>query len=66
METNDEDDGIEQLLINKDNGFSRSTPQSEAQKSSHQRNNVVNCSMCEKVFKSDHKLKEHIRIEHDK
>ena len=65
METNDEDDGIEQLLLNKDNGFSRSNPQNEAHKTSHQNTSAVNCSMCEKVFKNNHNMKEHMRIVHD-
>ena len=32
METNDEDEGIEQLIRNKEMGFSRANPQSEADK----------------------------------
>ena len=87
METNDENDGIEQLLMNKNNGFSRFNPQSEAQMkresqsfhcpdckikiskrdymTTHQKTHNIDCSICDKSFKTNSKLQEHIRNEHD-
>ena len=87
MEINDEDDGIDQLLMNKNNGFSRFDPQSEAQKrresesfhcpdckikiskqeyiTTHQKTHNINCSMCDKSFKTDNRLQEHIRNDHE-
>ena len=52
-ETNYEDDGVEKLLINKNNGFSGSTPQNVA----HTKRDLKSfyCSFCEKKFsKKEH------------
>ena len=80
METNDDDEqDIERLVQNKENGYARSNPQSEPQKKkdiyvydcpgcekkfskrehmqSHQKTHEVRCSLCDKMFKNDQKLK---------
>ena len=48
METNDEDDSIDQLVRNKENGFSRSNPQGEAHKKKQM--NMFDCPDCENKF----------------
>ena len=57
METNDEDEGIEQLKINKEIGFSRANPQSEAHKSNKM--SICKCSKCEKSFRTGEDLVNH-------
>ena len=42
METSEEDDGIDQLVRNKENGFSRSNPQGEPHKK--REINTLDCS----------------------
>jgi hypothetical protein len=48
METNDEDDGIDQLIRNKENGFSRANPQSEAKKKKEVK--MFDCPGCNNKF----------------
>ena len=48
MEINEEDNDIEQLVKNKETGFSRSSPQSEAQKKKEVK--TFDCSSCVKRF----------------
>ena len=56
MVTNDEDDGIDQLVTNKANGFSRSNPQDEAYTKKKEMN-MFNCPDCENKFsKREHML----------
>ena len=87
MEIEDEDEGIEQLLTNKNQGYSRLNPQNEAQQRkevsesynwqscerkfrrkeelvSHQKTHEV-CCTCEKMFKNDKQLKEHLSKDHE-
>jgi hypothetical protein len=59
METNDEDEGIEQLIKNKEIGFSRANPQSEAGKRNEM--SMFNCLRCEQSFR----IKEHL-VTHQK
>ena len=59
METNDDDDDLEQLLRNKENGYTRSNPQSEPQQKKDVY--VYDCPGCEKKFhKKDH-MQSHLK-----
>ena len=57
METNNEDDDIEQLVRNKEHGFSRSNPQSEAGPKNDLK--LFDCPNCEKKFKKREHLINH-------
>ena len=57
METNDETDGIEQLIRNKENGFSRSNPQYEPQKNKDI--NMIDCHGCDEKFSKREQMISH-------
>ena len=57
METNDDEEDLEQLIRNKDNGYARSNPQSEPQKKKDIY--VYDCSGCQKKFNKREHMQSH-------
>ena len=57
METNDDEEDLEQFIRNKENGYARSNPQSEPQKKKDIY--VYDCSGCEKKFNKREHMQSH-------
>ena len=60
MEIGDDNDDIEQLVTNKEKGFSRSDPMSEAQKRTE--SEVFDCQSCERKFNERTQMVNHQKV----